>query len=139
MNTIIVSVIILASLSGFSVASYIHTKKKAKKKLICPMKSNCDTVTHSDHSKIVGIKVELLGMIYYAFIASVYSFVLFSCLWSEIFGIVLFGLSGASFLFSLYLISLQAFVIRQWCSWCLFSALMCTIIFGLSYLHVVVG
>jgi protein-disulfide isomerase/rhodanese-related sulfurtransferase len=42
------------------------------------------------------------------------------------------GLSGAGFLFSLYLTGLEAFVIHAWCAWCVTSAIIITCIFLLS-------
>jgi protein-disulfide isomerase/rhodanese-related sulfurtransferase len=42
------------------------------------------------------------------------------------------GISCAGFLFSIYLTSLEAFVIHAWCAWCVVSALVVTGIFVLS-------
>jgi len=42
------------------------------------------------------------------------------------------GISCVGFLFSLYLTSLEAFVIHAWCAWCVVSALVVTGIFVLS-------
>jgi protein-disulfide isomerase/rhodanese-related sulfurtransferase len=42
------------------------------------------------------------------------------------------GISCAGFLFSIYLTSLEAFVIHAWCAWCVVSALLVTGIFVLS-------
>ena len=42
------------------------------------------------------------------------------------------GISGGGFLFSLYLTSLEAFVIHAWCAWCVTSAIVVTCIFVLS-------
>lgn len=131
----IISAITVLGLTGFNISSYIRNKKISKKKLVCPMRSNCDTVIHSDHSQILGIPVEVLGIIYYAFISSVYSIIFIFGLWSMPVGIVLVGISMFAVLFSIYLVSMQAFVIKHWCTWCLFSAFISFIIFGLSYLH----
>lgn len=136
MHIILINLIILLALSGLILASYIYFKKKKKKKMICPMRSNCDTVIHSDHSKIIGIPVELLGMIYYAFIGLSYVSVSLLGLWSLQVTVILVGVSGAALLFSIYLVSLQAFVIKHWCTWCLCSAGICLLIFSLSYFNI---
>ena len=99
------------------------------------MKSNCDTVIHSDYSKILGIPVEVLGMIYYALVGSSYSILFALNIWTTPIALVLLGVSMCALLFSAYLVSLQAFIIRHWCTWCLFSALNSLVIFILSYLH----
>lgn len=136
MHIILINIISLLGLSGLILSSYIYFKKKKKKKLICPMRSNCDTVIHSDHSKILGIPVELLGMIYYAFIGLSYVGISLLGLWSVPVTNILIGASGAALLFSIYLVSLQAFVIKHWCTWCLFSAGICLMIFTLSYINI---
>lgn len=136
MQILLISLISLLGLAGFLLASYIYRKKRTKKKLICPMRSNCDTVTHSDYSKIIGIPVEALGMVYYLFIAFGYGVIYILNLWDTPYPQILVGISGCSVFFSVYLISLQAFVIRQWCTWCLFSGLISLLIFILSYLRI---
>jgi uncharacterized membrane protein len=136
MHIILINLISLLGLSGLVLSSYIYFKKKKKKKMICPMRSNCDTVIHSDHSKILGIPVELLGMTYYAFIGLSYVFVSLLGLWSMPVAMILIGVSGSALLFSIYLVSLQAFVIKHWCTWCLFSAGICLTIFILSYINI---
>lgn len=136
MHIILINLISLLAVSGLVLSSYIYFKKKAKKKMICPMRSNCDTVIHSDHSKILGIPVELLGMIYYAFIGLSYVLVSLFSLWSPSIIMILIGISGSALLFSVYLVSLQALVIKHWCTWCLFSAAICLSIFVLSYINI---
>ena len=44
-------------------------------------------------------------------------------------------ISGAAFLFSIYLTGLEAFVIHSWCVWCVLSALLVTGIFVLSIME----
>jgi uncharacterized membrane protein len=105
--------------------------------MICPMRSNCDTVIHSDYSRLLGIPVEVLGMIYYIFIGSIYSFVFIFNLWTPGIALILLGISISSVLFSIYLVSIQAFVLRHWCVWCLTSAAISLAIFVLSYLHLI--
>lgn len=138
MQILFISLISLLGLAGFLLASYIYRKKRAKKKLICPMRSNCDTVTHSDYSRIFGMPVEILGMAYYLIISFGYGIVSILNLWTTPIPQVLIGLSGCAVLFSVYLISLQAFVIKQWCTWCLCSGLISLLIFALAYLRTIV-
>ncbi len=138
MNHLVLQVLIsLLGLTGFLIASYIHRKKLGKKKLICPMRSNCETVIHSDYSKILGINVEILGMSYYFLVSIMYAFLnVLNFYFPNILWILL-AFSGCSVLFSIYLLSVQTFIIRHWCIWCLFSALISVLIFFLSYLNLV--
>ncbi len=128
------TILILLGLMGFILASYIHNKKMAKKKLVCPLRSDCDTVINSDYSKIYGIPVEILGMFYYAFIAFSYGLYNLSSL-PVIVPIILFYISLFATLFSLYLIYLQAFKIKQWCMWCMCSASISLLICTLSFIY----
>ncbi len=125
----------LLGLCGFLLALYIYRKKKGKKKLVCPLRSDCDTVIHSDYSRIAGIPIEVLGMTYYAFTGIVYSALFIFGFWSHTIGLVLLGIASCSALFSLYLVSLQIFVIKHWCAWCMTSALISLLILLASYLH----
>lgn len=126
--------IIILSLTGFLIASYIHNKKKKKKKLICPMRSNCDTVIHSDYSRIMGIPVENLGIFYYASIFIAHIVVSFLTP-NPIYKLIFFGISLCSVFFSAYLISIQAFIIKEWCTWCLCSAVVSLLICLFSYIQ----
>jgi len=133
-----ISIIVLSTI-GFSISFYIYNKKKKKKKMICPRRSNCDTVIHSDYSRVLGIKVEILGMIYYAFMAAAYLSSFFVPLWSLQTGMIILGISMSSVLFSIYLVSIQAFIVRQWCIWCLSSAIISLLIFISSFLKFLIA
>ncbi len=124
------SVLILLGLTGYLLAQYIYRKKKTERPLVCPLRSNCDLVITSRYSKIAGIPVEALGMMYYMLIAIFHAVVIgFPCIVTPAVMLVAFIISGCAFLFSLYLISIQAFVLKQWCTWCLCSAFLCAAIF----------
>src|SRR3989344_4608754 len=124
------TIIIFLAFIGFLIATYIrHHKKNVKEALICPLKANCDTVIHSDYSRFLGIPLEVLGMIYYGLLALSYGLLIVF----PSFGIPLIvsGLMVASicaFLFSIYLTIVQAFVIKNWCTWCIISATICAAI-----------
>ncbi|HEY4496905.1 MAG TPA: vitamin K epoxide reductase family protein [Candidatus Paceibacterota bacterium] len=130
MQSILYLIIILSAFSGFVLAFYIRHKKRSHEKMICLVGSNCDNVIYSPYSRFFEIPVELLGMFYYGVIAVLYTiFIVFPSFVSPflIFGVL--AMSMAAFLFSLYLTFIQAFALKQWCTWCLTSAGLCTIIF----------
>lgn len=135
MHIILIDSISILSLAGFIISQYIFFKKKAKKKLVCPRYSNCDSVIHSDYSKIFGIRVEALGMVYYFLSGISYTALFIIGVWSDTISVVLLGVSICAVFFSLYLVSMQAFVIKHWCAWCIGSAFISIGIFACSYLH----
>ncbi len=126
-------ILIFIAFAGFVLAFYIAQKKNSPKPLICPLRSNCTQVITSDYSKFLGVPVERLGLLYYAFIALTHGFFLVHPeLLNENISFILIVLSSTAFLFSLYLIAVQAFALKQWCTWCLLSAFFCLSIFLLT-------
>ncbi|MDO8620335.1 MAG: vitamin K epoxide reductase family protein, partial [bacterium] len=121
-------------LGGFSLALYIHFKKKQPAPLVCPIGHSCDPVVHSDYSRFMNIPVEILGVLYYLVVLVCYSLLFMYPWWKTGWMEVgLLSLSGVAFLFSVYLTAVQAFILKEWCSWCLFSAMLCAIIFFTTF------
>ncbi len=125
----------LIGLAGFCIASYISHCKNKKKPLVCPLRTSCDFVTTSDYSKFLGIHIEHIGMAYYAIVTLLHFSIVFFPEFAT-FPVLLAGLTASScaFLFSLYLTGIQAFVLKQWCTWCITSAVLCALIFVTTYL-----
>lgn len=125
--------IIFLAFGGFLIARYIrHHKKNVEEALVCPLKANCDTVIHSDYSKFLGIPVEVLGMFYYGIIAASYGLIVIFSIGSPLIASGLMFASVCAFIFSIYLTLVQAFILKNWCTWCLTSALICGMIFALD-------
>jgi len=126
--------IIFLAFGGFLIANYIrHHKKNIKEALVCPLRANCDTVIHSDYSKIFGIPVEALGMVYYGLLAVSYGLlVILPVLNQPLIASSLLFATICAFVFSIYLTLLQAFVIKNWCTWCLISAAICGAVFAID-------
>lgn len=129
--------IVLAASGGFGVASYIRYTKKHHQQLVCPIGSDCNVVINSRYSKFLGVPIEYLGMFYYAVIFIAYIILIFApYLLSGAFLVGLVMFTAISFLFSLYLLFAQAFLLRQWCIWCLLSATLSIAIFITSLVSV---
>lgn len=121
--------ILLAS-AGFTLAYYIHHTKKEAKPMICPLDGSCDHVVQSEYGKVLGIPVEAMGIVYYFFIGIFFTLSLFAPnVVPDWMGYAIIGITGLAFLFSLYLTSVQTFVLKHWCTWCLGSAVISTCIF----------
>jgi uncharacterized membrane protein len=138
MQSILLDLILIClGLTGFFLARHIYAKKNKKVPLICPLRSNCDLVVTSKYSKILGVPVEILGMCYYASIVVLHLVMIaHPAFESALIAGISMAVSTCAFLFSLYLISIQAFVLKQWCTWCLCSAFLCVAIFFATYLGV---
>lgn len=121
---------IFCALCGFSLATFIHLKKKQPKPLVCPIGHTCDPVVRGDYSRFMCIPVELLGILYYLIILVSYlAFTMNPLLQSRELTLALLCISGLAFLFSAYLTFVQAFILKEWCTWCLISATLCMVIF----------
>lgn len=122
--------LLTASVAGFFIAGYIHHKKATRTPLVCPLKASCDKVVYSPYATFLGIPIEIIGLFYYGIITVSYAiFFFFPALASSFTSFLLFSLTTAAFLFSAYLTVIQALALREWCSWCIVSALLCTTIF----------
>lgn len=126
MNAISYFAVSVLGLGGFALAFNIFHKKRAGQKLVCPIGHDCDPVIYSKYAKFFGIPLEYLGMTYYALVASGYLLLGLGISILPNQGLWLLALTAFGFLFSLYLTSIQAFVLRKWCTWCLISATICT-------------
>jgi uncharacterized membrane protein len=133
MNILLDAASLVLGLMGFGIAQYIYHKKHTGKPLICPVRSNCNVVIHSDYSKFFGVPVEILGMLYYATVVVYHiAHILFPGELGSAIILIALTLSTVAFLFSLYLTAIQAFVLKQWCAWCLTSAGLSLSIFLLT-------
>ncbi|OGY78587.1 MAG: hypothetical protein A3B74_04365 [Candidatus Kerfeldbacteria bacterium RIFCSPHIGHO2_02_FULL_42_14] len=127
--------IIIAACCGVNIALYIAHKKRRGEILMCPIGHACDTVIHSEYSRFFGIPVEFFGIAYYLFtLVSYISLVTFVLTPPSLFLFLIVALTVVAFLFSVYLVFLQAFVLKQWCTWCFASAGLSGIIFLITLL-----
>jgi uncharacterized membrane protein len=118
---------------GFLIAYYIHNKKKTGAPLVCPLRAKCHVVIHSEYSKFLNIPIEWMGMGYYLMLALAYLLLfLFPSLGHPTVFFALVFMTTCAFTFSLYLTCVQIFAIKQFCSWCLLSALLCFMIFSVT-------
>lgn len=125
--------IVFAAAGGFGVSLYIYYTKSHHKQLVCPIGSDCNAVITSRYAKFLGVPLEYLGMFYYAIIITAYVVLIFaSHLISGPFLSGLIILTAAALFFALYLLFAQAFLLRQWCIWCILSAALSIGIFIIS-------
>ena len=136
-NEILVQIsIFVLGVCGFWVAKHIRDHKTKNTPLVCMVGFDCHTVVHSDYSRFFGMPVEIFGMIYYALISLSYLlFILVPNIPNNMqidLGGILALISLTAFLFSVYLILVQIFILKKGCSWCIVSALISALIFVLT-------
>jgi protein-disulfide isomerase/rhodanese-related sulfurtransferase len=97
--------------------------------------TGCDTVRASSYSHLFGVPLPAFGVLMYVTLALlIFAEGLVADRLAELLRYAVTGISGAGFLFSLYLSGIEAFVVRAWCTWCLISAVSVTLIFALALL-----
>ena len=92
---------------------------------------NCDVVNKGAYSTILGIPVALIGVLGYLFLAMAAGMKLRQPDDKQLAYFLVIASAGG-FVFSLYLTSLEAFVLHAWCALCVTSQLIILTIFLLS-------
>lgn len=123
---------ILASI-GISETSYLIRSRVQNKRPACVIgEGSCHFVLESKYNRIFGVHNDILGFLFYVFLAVVLGLLVIDTGQRQVLGLVLEGSIYASSLFSLFLVYLQKFVIKSFCFWCMMSAatnfLMATIL-----------
>lgn len=114
--------VLFLALSGIVEAAYLIRQRKMKERPVCLLGEDCHKVLESKYNKLVGINNDILGLLFYIVI-SVLSIMLAADVGEKsilIFGAKIFAAAGA--LFSLILIFIQWRIIKNWCFWCVLSA-----------------
>ena len=125
----------LISLLGLFLGAYLTLYKFGFiGTLVCGV-SSCEQVQTSRWSVFLGLPVATWGLGFYALML-VLSIVGLQERYADSRGLALLilVLAGWGALFTAWLNYLEAFVIRAWCEWCLFSAGMVLVIFVLAVL-----
>ena len=113
----------LLSLLGLADAIYLTVEHVTGQSVKCTIISGCSEVLSSPYAVVAGIPLAMIGAAAYF---SVFSLATLAAFGYRIAATLLTPLVIAMFLVSLWLIYLQAFVIRQFCQYCLFSAAVTT-------------
>jgi uncharacterized membrane protein len=116
------------------VSGYLSYLKVANVDAVCVEAAvfDCGTVLNSFYSEINGVPIAWLGLAV-NLIATVLLILEPRVAFLQRFGVALiFGLILFAFLFSMYLIYVQAVLIKAYCPWCLSHEGLITILFGLS-------
>jgi uncharacterized membrane protein len=115
----------IVSLLGLADALYLTVQHLTGQSVRCTIVSGCSEVLSSSYAVVSGVPLALIGAAAYF---SVFSLATLAAFGYRIAGTLLAPVILLMFLFSLWLIYLQAFVIGAWCQFCLFSAAITTVL-----------
>jgi uncharacterized membrane protein len=116
-------IIFILSLVGIAESLYLNYECGRHRAPVCLIGDGCSAVWESSYSKTCGVSNEVLGIIFYATLAVV-EWMIFSgdTSGAATIGEYLILFSGA--IMSCYFLYVQWRIIRAWCFWCTFSAVI---------------
>lgn len=121
----------LLALLGIADALYLTIEHVTGQSVQCTIISGCSAVLSSPYAVVAGIPLAAVGGAAYF---TVFSLAILALFGYRIAGKLLLPVVGAMFLVTLWLIYLQAFVIREFCQYCLLSALITTTLLVVVFL-----
>ena len=121
--------ILVVAFLGFIDATFLASEHFLGVTPPCFITSGCDTVTTSSYSKILGVPVSFLGVLYYLTILGLGMY--FADKQKVIALKLLHIATGFGLLFSAWLFYIQGFVLNAWCVYCLISGGISVILFSL--------
>jgi len=135
MNVLIQAYLVLALL-GFCNAGYLWWQQRKPKPLICPLDHDCSVVTQSRWSHLFYVRNEVLGLAFFGTVVlSLVVAVANPVLYPVILQYLFYACIGAA-VFSLFLVYVQVSIIKDYCFYCMLSALITLLMFGVSALLV---
>ena len=123
---------------GLLISGYLSYVKLVEVPLVCVQGSdtfNCEVVQNSAYSRIAGIPVAWLGFATYAVLFVLLLLENRITFLKENGVILVFGITLFAWLYSMYLVYLQFFVLKALCPWCLGHETVMTLLFILSLLR----
>lgn len=122
---------------GIAVSGYLSYVKLTDVPMACSVDSgfNCSAVQNSDYSEIMGIPIAWLGLGTYLVIGGLLLTQYRTEFMRQNGMLILFGIVLFAFMYSMYLVYVQAFRIEAWCQWCLMHEVNMTILFLVTILR----
>lgn len=124
----LIALLIILGFIGLINSIYLFWHSFKKQPLVCPInKYDCNVVVQSKYNSIFGIKNEILGIVFYLFviISALIIFYTPSFVIKIFLTIVTFFALG----FSVYLLYVQKYLLKNYCFYCIISALVSFLIF----------
>ena len=117
---------------GIFVTTYLSYLKAGQASAVCIEGAafNCEVVLNSVYSELFGIPIAYLGLIMYLTLGTLFLLESRVVFLQEYGKIIMFGIALFAWVFSMYLVYLQFFVLQALCPWCLTHETVMTLLFG---------
>jgi uncharacterized membrane protein len=120
-RTLLFALAALVSLVGLGDAIYLTVEHLSGRSVRCTITSGCSEVLSSEYAMVRGIPLAMIGAAAYFTVFSLAVLAAYSYRWAAKLLTVIVSLM---FITTLWLLYLQAFVIKHFCQFCLLSALV---------------
>jgi uncharacterized membrane protein len=120
-RTLLYALTALVSLVGLADAIYLTIEHLSGRSVRCTIVSGCSEVLSSEYASVRGIPLAMIGAAAYFTVFSLAVLAAYSYRWAAKSLTVIVGLM---FITTLWLLYLQALVIKHFCQFCLLSALV---------------
>lgn len=116
---------------GLIVAGYLTVAYSSNSPIACVSGEGCAAAQLSSYASFIGIQTPIYGLIYY------FALGIIAALWNQEtkknLRLPLGILTSVGLGVSLFLSSVEAFVLHAWCSWCVISALLTIVAFSMFW------
>ena len=114
--------------AGYLYWQYWHYKRSARP-MVCPLDGKCEEVVDTVYGTTFGVKNEIWGFIFYFSLLGILGVYLFSPAFASIARFFILLSSAGAALFSTYLLFVQLFLLRKYCSWCILATFINYLLF----------
>ena len=122
----------MVAVIGIIDALYLSYVKIAHQEVYCGGSGACDTVNNSPYAEISGIPIAYLGLGAYILILVLLFLEKRGEFWANYSPMIVFGMTLAGMLYSIYLTYIELAVLHAVCPYCVVSAIAITVLFILS-------
>lgn len=119
---------------GIGISGYLSYVKLTESQTVCVGGGafNCEVVQNSIYAKLFNIPIAYLGLLTYLVLGALLLLQNRIAFLQEYGVMIQFGIIIFAFLFSMWLVYLQAFQLKAFCTWCLTHELTMTLLFIIS-------
>jgi len=117
-------------LLGILVSGYLSYIKFTDEPMVCAAEAgfNCDVVQNSVYAEVGGVAIAYLGLATYLVLGALILLENRLEILREYGPLLVFAITLFAFVYSMYLVYIQAFVLEAFCQWCLIHELIMTVL-----------
>jgi uncharacterized membrane protein len=122
---------------GLAVSVYMTVYKYTENSAMCLGSGDCSVVNASRYSEFYGIPVAVIGIGGYAALLAALALEARNAFFKQNGTLLVFGMSLTAFLFTIYLVYLEIWILKAFCPFCITSQVAMTAMFVLSIIRLV--